>query len=139
MKPSGVIDSSIGIGWVHPGQATPSTDALLARVAAGETFAVPPLWFIEMANGLLVLERRKKLTRNARIQALKDLAALGLWIDPIAPTNVLTTVVDLADQHGLTVYDAIYLDTALRWGLPLATRDDQLAKAAAKAGVSPLS
>jgi len=52
-----IIDASVAVAWVHPGQATPQTDALLAKVGQGAVVTVPALWPVEMANVLLVLER----------------------------------------------------------------------------------
>ena len=57
MSVTWVIDSSVGFAWVHPNQATPETDKLLQEIEAGATVVVPALWFIEMANSLLVLTR----------------------------------------------------------------------------------
>ena len=54
-----IVDASVAIAWVHPGQATPETDALLAEVNAGAILVVPALWPVETANALVVLERRK--------------------------------------------------------------------------------
>ena len=57
-----IVDASMAVAWVHPGQATPQTDALLAKVGQGTNVVVPALWPVEIANVLLVLERLDKLT-----------------------------------------------------------------------------
>ncbi len=90
MSFSGVLDSSVGIAWVHPAQASPATDAILHRADAGETFAVPVLWFTEMANGILVLQRRNKISPAARIAALDRLLKLNLHIDIPSPALAFT-------------------------------------------------
>jgi len=126
-----VIDSSVGFAWVHPDQATTATDKLLDDVANGATVVVPVLWFVEMANGLLVLQRRRKITPAERRTALQTLSDLTLVVDEEAGRAAFRETSELAEKHGLTVYDATYLEVAVRRELSLATRDSTL-KAAAK-------
>lgn len=73
MSAGWLIDSSVGLAWVHQDQATPETDQLLAEVESGISVVVPGLWFLEIANGLLVLQRRK----NSR--ARKERALWKRW------------------------------------------------------------
>jgi hypothetical protein len=61
-----VADASVAIGWVHPGQATPATQAMLAAIAAGAVCEVPAIWPLEVANALLVLRRRGRITERER-------------------------------------------------------------------------
>lgn len=130
-----VIDASIGLAWVHPAQATPQTDELLDAVAAGAQVSVPALWFVEVANALLVLERRKKLKPDERAEALSTLRALNLTVDQEGHRLAFTKVSELASLHGLSAYDASYLELALRERSPLASKDAPLCAAAKKAGV----
>ena len=129
------IDASIGLAWVHPDQATPVTDALLEEIEHGARVVVPALWFLEIANALLVLERRKKLKRNERLEALASLQALNPVVDEEGHRFAFTKVSELAVAHGLSVYDATYLELAQRERLPLATKDEPLRQAALKASV----
>ncbi len=129
-----VIDASIGLAWVHPDQSTSATDALLKEVGRGVQLVVPSLWPVEVANALLVLERRKKLKRDERLDALASLKALNVSVDEEGHRFVFTTVSELAERHGLSAYDATYLELALRERLPLATKDKPLREAAGKAG-----
>lgn len=62
----------------------------------------------------------------------------GLEIEPVSVEDSLGRVRALAAAHGLSVYDACYMDLAMRLGLPLATVDDRLAEAARTAGVTRL-
>lgn len=124
-----VIDSSVGLAWVHPDQATPETDKLLAAVETGSNILVPSLWFLEIANGLLALQRRKKLTATERKTALETLARLNFTLDEEAG-RAFREISELAAEHGLSVYDAVYLELAVRRKLPLASRDEALCKAA---------
>lgn len=130
-----VIDASIALAWVHPAQATAATDGLLEEVGVGTRVLVPALWAVEVANALLVLERRKKLRPDERIEALATLQALNASVDEDGHRFVFTKVSELAVAHGLSAYDASYLELALRERLPLATKDEVLRQAASKAGV----
>lgn len=70
-----VADASVALGWVHPAQATALTGAMLDAIAEGATLEVPALWPLEVANALLVLERRRKLTRDEGRRAWAGCAA----------------------------------------------------------------
>ena len=135
MSVTWVIDSSVGFAWVHPNQATPETDKLLQEIEAGAAVVVPALWFIEMANSLLVLQRRKKLTGAERKAALEILSSMNFTVDDEAARMALNKTSELAEKYGLTVYDATYLEVALRRNLPLASRDSALMGAAKRCGV----
>jgi predicted nucleic acid-binding protein len=138
LKGDWVVDSSVGFAWVHPHQAIPETDKLLDDVGAGATIVVPELWFTEMANGLLVLQRRKKLTAQERKTALQTLAGLNLTVDEEAGKMAFRKTSELAEKHGLSVYDATYLEIALRRKLSLASRDNALRQAARQCGLKGL-
>src|SRR5437868_7349945 len=103
---SWVIDSSVAFSWVHASQATAETDHLLEELEAGAEVVIPALWFAEVANSLLALQRRRKLTNEQRKLALQTLSSLGLTIDDEPARTTFTTTSDLAEKHGLTVYDA---------------------------------
>ena len=135
MNVSFVPDASTAIAWVHPAQATPGTDALLTQVEQGAEVVVPGLWFAEVANALLVLERRKRLTARERREALERLAQLQPILDVEGPPLAFSKTSELAARHGLSVYDATYLEVALRRRLTLASRDEQLCAASRKCGV----
>jgi len=129
-----VLDSSAALAWVLPGEATSATEALLAEV--GESGAAAPgLWPLETANVLWLAERRGRITLAERTQALAILAELPVQIDERTAILAFGATSALAAARDLTVYDACYLELALRLGLPLASLDRQLCKAAAAAGV----
>jgi predicted nucleic acid-binding protein len=134
--PAFVADASVAVGWVHPGQATPETDAMLAAIADGATLEVPALWPLEVANALTVLVRRKKLTLAERRTALGWLAGLRLKVDDEAAALAFSRLTDLADRHQLSIYDAAYLELALRRRLALGCVDGPMRRAAARAGVT---
>jgi predicted nucleic acid-binding protein len=96
---------------------------------------VPVIWFAETANALLVLERRKKLTRGERAKALSRLGDLNILPDEDGHRFVFSSVSELASKRGLSVYDASYLELAVRRGLPFASRDEAVKAAAEKCGL----
>ena len=133
-----VVDASMAFAWVLPSQASPAANALLERIKAGAGGVVPMFWYLEVANGLLVVDRRKVITGNQRQRSLERLAALRLTVDDGEAHNAFGRTSALAEQHGLSVYDAAYLELALRRNLPLATRDRALRSAAQRSGIPGL-
>ena len=138
MSASFAVDASVGFAWVYPGQATSETDGLLREVAAGATVIVPALWYLEMANVLLIAQRRHRLTAVQRQAALEQLMAMQFTVDEEGTRQAFIKTSELAEKHGLTIYDATYLELALRRSLPLATRDAALKTAARQCGVKAL-
>ena len=135
MSPNFIVDASVGFSWVHPGQATPETDHLLNEVADGATVVVPALWFFEMSNILLIAQRRRRLTAPQRKAALEKLTAMQLTVDEEGFRKAFGKISELAEKHGLTIYDATYLELALRRSLPLASRDEALRNAVSQCGL----
>lgn len=136
MRGAFVADASVAIGWVHPAQATTQTAAMLDAIAEGSTLEVPALWPLEVANALIVLVRRKKLSEDERETALGWLRGLRLRMDHEAASLALSRLSELAAAHQLTVYDAAYLELAQRRQLVLGCKDGPLRKAARHAGVT---
>jgi predicted nucleic acid-binding protein len=135
VRPAFVLDASIAIAWVHPGQATDETVAMLENVADGAILEVPALWSLEVANALLVLVRRGKLDDDERQIGVGWLKGLPLRVDQDASTLAFSHLSELADKYDLSVYDAAYLELAQRRKLALACKDGPLRKAAKRAGV----
>ena len=135
MRAGFIVDASVGFAWVHPSQATLETDRWLNAVAAGARVIVPSLWFLEMANVLLMAQRRHRLTAMQRKAALEKLAAMQFTVDEAAGRIAFGKVSELAEKYGLTIYDATYLELALRRSLPLASRDETLRSAARGCGL----
>jgi len=131
-----VADASVVVGWVHPAQSTAQTDAMLEALADGATLEVPALWPLEVANALLVLERRRKLRANEREAALGWLRGLRVRVDHDAASIAFTRLSELAVTHDLSVYDAAYLELAQRRKLRLGCKDASLRQAALAAGVA---
>ncbi|HLJ96197.1 MAG TPA: type II toxin-antitoxin system VapC family toxin [Gemmataceae bacterium] len=129
-----VLDGSITLAWFFEDEVdayAESVEDALASAAA----VVPALWPLEVANGLLMGERRKRTTEAKVTQFLALVTTLPISIDDETVTRAWQDSLRLARAHHLTVYDAAYLELALRRGLPLASLDDRLKKAAAAVGV----
>ena len=127
-----VIDTSVAAAWWFDDEVTPATDAVLERVAS-EGAVVPALFFAEVANVLVQAERRRRVAPALVDRILRIVT--GLPIEVEGPQRSPARALDLARAHRLTVYDAMYLETAIRRGLPLATLDADLKQAARHVGV----
>jgi predicted nucleic acid-binding protein len=132
-----VLDASIALAWCFADEATPATDALLNRLADEDAIA-PALWRLEVANALTMAERRGRLSVAGLTRSVNLLQRLAVAIDVDGPDRAFRELLDLARSERLTVYDAAYLELALRLGLPLATKDAKLRKAGAGLGVALL-
>ena len=130
-----VPDASATLTWCFEDEAMAWTDALLADLRAGDEAMVPAHWPAEVANALLIAVRRGRISREKANRFFLDLRALPIRIDPESSETVFDQVFKLAEQYRLTVYDAAYLELAIREGLPLATLDNDLRKAARASGV----
>lgn len=135
MSAAFVLDASMAFAWVLPSQASSAAEAWLTRVEGGDEAVVPPLWFLEVANGLLVAERRNTIAATDRMLALERLSTLALTIDEAPARDAFGRTSAVAEQQGLSVYDAAYLEVAIRRNLPLATRDRDLRSAAERSGI----
>lgn len=138
MREAFVVDASTGYSWVRPSQLTETAKQLLKDAEQGAAIHVPGLWRLEVANGLLVAVRRRLMTEIERKSGLSFLSRLNLAIDSQADSLAWTTISDLAVTYNLSVYDAAYLELAIRKQLPLTSRDGPLRSAAANAGVEVL-
>jgi predicted nucleic acid-binding protein len=123
---------------VHPAQATAQSQLLLDLIERGAVVRAPALWSLETANALIVLTRRGKLTDAERDEALSALAQLSVVLDHETAALASTKLSDLATRHGLSVYDAAYLELAQRRKLPIACKDGPLRTAAKAARVKLL-
>lgn len=127
-----IVDASLACAWCFPDEQTDYTQAILRAVSGSIDALAPRLWAYEVRNGVLTGVRRGRIPRTHAERFLASLSGLRVGLtDP----HSYDAVFALVDRHGLTFYDAAYLDLALREGLPLASLDDRLRKAAAKSGV----
>jgi predicted nucleic acid-binding protein len=132
-----VLDSSATLARVFPDERTMAIFAVF-EIVADHGARVPSLWRIEVANSLNVGIRRGRIAKDARNQILRDLSFLPIQTDGETERYTWGRIIELADSHRLTLYDATYLELALRLSLPLATLDRELRTAAAAEGVDLL-
>ena len=109
---------------------------MLQAVIDGAAVIVPAIWKLEVVNTLVVAERRKKVTPDKSAVFLRDLQKFTITVDLDGLDWVFSTVLDQARLYQRSAYDASYLELAKRRGLPLATRDQPLGKAAQELGIS---
>ena len=129
-----VVDASLALAWHFEDEVSEYADRVLERLREDRT-VVPSIWPVEVANGLVVAERRGRLSAARVARAVELLQELPIFVYELGAQLALGPVLDLARSHGLSAYDASYLELAMREGLPLATQDDDLREAAARAGV----
>ena len=130
-----VLDCSVAMAWVFPDEATEATGRLRDSLIDGRAF-VPSLWPVEVASVLLAVTRRERLGADEWPRICASLEALPIEIDPVSMSRTWGATLDLAVEHRLSAYDAMYLELALRMRLPLATLDRALTSAAEAAGVN---
>jgi predicted nucleic acid-binding protein len=128
-----VFDCSVTLAWFLKDERTAFTDTAFELLETAECW-VPFLWRLEFPNALLFAERKKRLGREQRLEILDNAAQLFLRTDATLPD--MRSLSALADRRGLTVYDASYLELAVRLGCDLITLDQDLAAAAHAEGVA---
>ncbi len=129
-----VVDNSIVMSWCFEDEKNKYADLVLESLEQARAF-VPAIWPLEVGNVLLVAERKKRLSEAAAVRFLALLEGLPITVEQETPARMLKEVVSLARKHGLTTYDASYLDLAMRMGTTIATLDASLIKAAKKCKV----
>ncbi len=129
-----VLDCSVTMAWVFPDEATEATGRLRDALTDGRAF-VPALWPIEVANVLLVATRRGRITETDWSRIQRNIEALSIRMDPVSTSRIWGAALKVAHAHRLSVYDAMYLELAIRMQLPLATLDRALANAGRAVGL----
>ena len=132
-----VLDASVALLWLVPGTNSKGVGFANATLdALKETQAfVPSLWPLEIANVVAKLEYKAVVSEADSQRFISLLDRLNIVTDPATAAHALSDSLNLARRYKLSAYDAAYLELAQRRGLPLATLDADLAKAAATAGV----
>jgi predicted nucleic acid-binding protein len=120
-----VVDASVVVAWAL-GEVANIAGEARARLR-GDSALVPSLWWFEVRNALVQNERRRRLTEPGTAEFLQELSRLAIALDRVPDERVILT---LARRHRLTVYDAAYLELALRASFPLTTLDRALVEAA---------
>jgi predicted nucleic acid-binding protein len=133
-----VVDNSVVMSWCFRDQANAYADSILEKLTDAVAF-VPSVWSLEVVNVLLAAERKRYISQADSVRFISLLSDLPIYVESESPEKVMKDLLGLARTHGLSSYDATYLDLAMKKGLPLATLDDKLRKAAASVSVSVLS
>src|SRR5690348_16835399 len=129
-----VLDGSVTLAWGFEDEDDEYAGAILDRMPELQAH-VPALWHLEVANALVVGERRRRTTPADVAQFLAILGAFPITIDDETITRAWSDTLHLARAHNLSTYDVAYLELAIRRGLPLASLDDRLKAAATAVGV----
>ncbi|HRK38874.1 MAG TPA: type II toxin-antitoxin system VapC family toxin [Burkholderiaceae bacterium] len=135
-----VLDASVALLWLVPATNPAGVDYAEATLVAlkDAQAVVPSLWALEVANVVAKLEAKAIVTEADSQRYVALLSKLHIVTDPATATHALGDTLNLARRYRLSAYDAAYLELALRTGLPLATLDAGLVKAATTAGVQIL-
>ncbi|MGL4729852.1 MAG: type II toxin-antitoxin system VapC family toxin [Bosea sp. (in: a-proteobacteria)] len=127
------MDASFALAMVLPDESGPASEVMEHVLSRG--VCVPPHWPLEIANGCLVASRRGRLSEPELARVLGDIVALSPEIEAAEVIGPSGSVMTLARQHGLSAYDAAYLDLAVRRNTALASLDKALKRAATSLGV----
>lgn len=130
-----VVDNSVVMAWCFEDEANAYTERILDQLPETQAL-VPAIWPFEVANVLLVAERRDRLTEAQTARFAQLLHELPVEVEGADIARILGAVLSVGRAHRLSAYDAAYLELATRRGLALATQDNRLRKAAAAAGVT---
>jgi predicted nucleic acid-binding protein len=128
-----VLDASVVLAWCFPDKNAAMAQHVAGMFKQGGAAVAPSFWPHEVLNALLAGERRKRISKELVRSFLDDLATLPIVLEQFPATVVFDRIERLSREHGLTAHDAAYLDLALDSGLPLATLDEELARACKKA------
>ena len=129
-----VVDASVAMTWAFEDESDAFTLGVL-RQAQSQSIYVPALFWFEIGNGIVVAQRRGRLAETGRLRFEQLLDEIEIDTSPVEPPIVFGRVLALSHAHGLTAYDASYLELAMRLNARLATLDTALIEAAPRAGV----
>jgi predicted nucleic acid-binding protein len=133
-----VLDASVALSWFFDDEFSPYSSAI-AEIMPRSQAVVPIIWPLEMANGFLTAFRRGRLPETKASALTSALDRLRVDIDrEIAPEFLTKATLTVGLAHRVSAYDASYLELAMRRGLPLATQDERLLRAAGAAGIEIL-
>ncbi len=128
-----VLDASVVLTWCFPDENAAMAQHVAGMFKRGDTALAPSFWPHEVLNALLVGEKRKRISKELVRSFLDDLATLPIVLEQFPARVVFDRIQRLSREHGLTAYDAAYLDLGLDSGLPIATLDEDLVRACKKA------
>jgi len=130
-----VLDASVVLTWCFHDENSALAEKIALMFEQGNSAIAPPFWPHEVLNALLVGVKRNRISRELVDAFLTDLVALPVVLAHFPAEAVFDRIQSLSREHGLTAYDAAYLDLAHIRGVPLATLDKDLIHACRKTGV----
>lgn len=133
-----VLDASMTLAWHFEDEASADVRSVAQRAFA-DGVVVPQHWLLEVFSGLLRGERRDRASPAGTQEFVGFLQDLSPEVDDPDEERVISVLLPLARDQRLSLYDAAYLELAGRRGLPLATLDSSLVRAASAVGVELVS
>jgi predicted nucleic acid-binding protein len=130
-----ILDCSVTMAWFFKDEANAYAKAVRRSLSSVDA-VVPGLWPLEVANILVLGERRQRSTEVEASKWLRYLQILPIRVDDEMTARAWSDILHVARSYDLSAYDASYLELAIRLGLPLASLDDKLNATAASAGVA---
>jgi predicted nucleic acid-binding protein len=130
-----VLDCSVTMAWYFKDEANAYAKAV-RKSLSGLNAVVPSLWPLEVANILVLGERRQRSTEAEASKWLRYLQLLPIRVNDETGARAWSDILHIARSYDLSAYDASYVELAIRLGLPLASLDDKLRATAASAGVA---
>lgn len=131
-----VVDNSVAVSWFLADELDPYAVTVLKALGETQEMLVPPLWFLEFVNMMLVAERRGRIQSDIRLDAMERLKSLPMRVAPSPTVFSVEVLHTLAHRHSLSAYDAEYLRIAKEMRLPLATLDRSLRDAAVRESIA---
>lgn len=130
-----VLDASVALTWCFEDEVTDDSVRLLDEMKQC-AIVVPALWHVELANTLVQGAKRGRINDAAIAEFDQLVRDLRVQTDHALSQAGLGPLVGLARRHGLSAYDATYLELAMRLNATLATHDAALCRAAEAAGIA---
>ena len=130
-----VLDNSVAMRWLLESENASDqkyAETVLKSMTEADAL-VPNLWHLEAANVLLGAEKRSEINAGVIERFIAQLENLPIHVDPLTAHQSFNRILALSRIYNLSSYDAAYLELSIREGLPLATLDKDLKKAAKKA------
>ena len=129
-----VLDCSITMAWCFEDEGNEYTNSVLENLKDTKA-TVPTIWPLEVANVLLLAKKNKRITEVQSASFIDALSGLPITVDQSTTSRAMHSIFVLASQTDLTIYDAAYLELAIREKIPLLTLDKGLIKAAKKLAI----
>jgi predicted nucleic acid-binding protein len=123
-----VLDCSITMAWLFSDESTSHTEYILQLLDSAQA-VVPTIWPLEVANVLALAVKNKRVTALEASSFVDALSSLPIYVDESTTVRAMHSIYTLATRESLTIYDASYLELALRENIPIATLDKDLLKA----------